>query len=133
MDHATLNVFSFDQGLERLQVVEPDRPSPLPQTASPLLPTTRPADAYLDRLLHSATIEDQLLLEPLFAVRDRHILLPQTYRGLLARAGQTMEREAGDSPTAESSRIFAEAAFLLRAELSLTDLLESYRNALHKG
>ena len=131
------NIHSFETGIESIISLGPEQtPASLPEVAN-FLPSEEQLDAWLQKMLASPPLEQQLLslLKPV--INDLTILQPVHYEFMIFKLGEKFKRLVAyrkkKKPKEEDRQIFEEARDLFTEEQSLRELLKMYRNALLRG
>jgi hypothetical protein len=130
---ADVGGIQFNRGIDyvsRRQAGDDDRV--LPDSAA-VVPGDAPVSHLLDEVLYKPSVEEAALdrLRPL--VNDRNILAPGRYNRLSEEVEFELREQIAANPNDPDNPKFDRLANLLENERSLRDLLDQYRNVLHKG
>ncbi len=123
---------SFDTGIEQIVVQNDPRPASLPESGR-ALPGDGQIARLLDQVLSPSTI-DQLLIESFRPeITERDLLSPPGYEAARDNAGPALRDALATLPDSQDREAVEEALKLLADDKSLRDLLNTYRNLLHRA
>lgn len=125
--------FSLDTGIEQILKSGESETAKLPVDRSAILPSDDHLKIQLNRLFNAPSLDDQILslLKP--ALLNKNILIPARYQALLKSIQRKIKKAAEKNKSGKGERALAEAAELLEEEQELLELLNTYRNILHKA
>ena len=128
-----IKFFSFDRGIEQIFQGELKADARLPQQRGTVLPSENPATQHLDKVVRTPNLESHLLNSLQARVDDKTILIPSVYRSLITESRKALRKSAKKAGPWTNKKVLEEAAELLDGEEDLMDLLNTYRNTLHKA
>lgn len=127
-----IDAFSFTRGIESVIYEEIDTQTRLPEN-SLFPPSDEHIERHLDRLFENNSINEQLLKALKPSPSDKTIQTPIKYHQMISSIHDQLSEFAKDPSLAQHSDILQKSNALLNEEKSLFDLLNMYRNLLHKA
>ena len=129
---ADIGGIQFNRGIDFVSRREAGDDGVLPDHA-PVVPGDAPVSHLLDEVLYRPSVEEAALDRLRPAVGDRNILAPGRYNRLSEEVELELRDHIEQTPNDPDNPKFDRLARLLDDERSLRDLLDQYRNVLHKG
>ena len=122
----------FNRGIDYVSRHQPEEEGRLPSDA-PVVPGDSPISHRLDEVLYKPSVEEALFDQLRPQVSDRNLLAPGRYGRLSEESELQLREHIEANPQDPDNPKFDRLARLLEDERSLRDLLDQYRNVLHKG
>jgi hypothetical protein len=127
-----VNRLNFDTGIEQIVIQNDPRPASLPETGR-----TLPGDGQivhlLDKVLNPTSVEQSLLESFRPTITEGDLLSPAGYEAARAAAIPLLKKALSETPDSNDRKSIEEALELLAEDQSLRDLLNTYRNLLHRA
>jgi hypothetical protein len=125
--------FSLDTGIEQILWGDKVKTANLPEDRGAITPSADLPDARLERLFNAPSLENFIagLLKP--SLKDKGLLIPARYQVALRHVRDLLKQMAEGADDSEEGRTLEDAAALLEQEDGLMELLNTYRNILHRA
>jgi hypothetical protein len=123
---------NFDTGIEQIVVQHGAQPANLP-AESRILPGDAQITHQLDEVLSPPSIEQSLVESLRPEISHREMLSPPGYEAARDAAGPALEAALSQIPDSNDRKVVERALQLLKDDRSLRDLLNTYRNLLHRA
>lgn len=123
---------NFDIGIEQIVIQNDARPASLPET-SRALPGDGQITHLLDEVLNPPSVEQSLMESFRPDITQREILSPSGYEMARDQAGPALKDALSKLPDSNDRQAVESALQLLSDDKSLRDLLNTYRNLLHRA
>jgi|SRR5688572_10509105 len=130
---AEVGGIQFHRGIDYVSRREAGDDGILPDNSALVVPGDAPVSHLLDEVLYRPSVEEAAFDKLRPAVGDRNILAPGRYNRLSEEVELELRDHIEATPHDPDNPKFDRLARLLDNERSLRDLLDQYRNVLHKG
>ncbi|HVJ86622.1 MAG TPA: hypothetical protein VM452_13315 [Caulifigura sp.] len=123
---------NFDTGIEQILVQNDPRRTALPETGR-TLPGDGQITHLLDQVLSPPSVEQSLMESFRPEITERDLLSPAGYESAREQAGPALQGALSSLPDSNDRQSVEQALQLLADDKSLRDLLNTYRNLLHRA
>lgn len=123
---------SFDAGIEQILIQNDPRPATLPDSVRSV-PGEGQITRLLDQVLRPASVEETLVESLRPEISHRELLSPPGYEAAREATAVALQQVLPQLPDSRDRTAIENALQLLSDDKSLRDLLNTYRNLLHRA